>query len=80
MTAPIKPCKSAAVHSREMRKTLAFSGFRSFGNHNVNEMLKSLESPVFIEFADDYTHREKAWVVRSQAQEAARSAIHPCRA
>jgi len=56
MTVLIKPHHSAAVHSWGMRKTLAFAGFRSFGNHNVNEMLKSLESPVFIEFADDYTH------------------------
>lgn len=56
---PILPRAARPVHSYVARETLVQTTFCCFGNHIVNERLKSRGSPVFIEFAGDYTHEWK---------------------
>ena len=55
----ILPATARPVHSYVVRETLVQTNFCWFGNHIVNERLKSRAGPVFIEFAGDYTRRWK---------------------
>lgn len=55
----ILPATLRPVHSYVVRETLVQTNFCWFGNHIVNERLKSRPGPVFIEFAGDYTQRWK---------------------
>lgn len=56
---PILPAALPPVHSYVALETLVQTNFCWFGNHIVNERLKSRPGPVFIEFAGDYTQRWK---------------------